>query len=330
MNNFLKKTDIITMKKLYKSTLCLLILLVTCFSCGFTKPTFIKWVDCNVSSEILNKAIEFNIKHHDNEEINSSLVYSLSYLALKNGNSFSLKADTQNFKTLTSKLENGEDVYEKYTDNKYFNYYLESYEALFGNLLGEYKEDQSNDIKFGVRAYFPLAKGFWYNDYDDFGNSRSFGFKRKHLGHDLMGGVGTPIVATENGTVTELGWNRYGGWRVGIRTTDSKRFYYYAHLRKGRPYAEGLKKGDTVEAGQVIGYLGNTGYSNQSDKNLSSCPPHLHFGLQLIFDESQVSGNNEIWVDVYQICRTLSKYRATVQKNEETKEYTTVNRKIWV
>ena len=49
--------------------------------------------------------------------------------------------------------------------------------------------------------------------------------------------------------------------------------------------------------------------------------PHLHFGMQLIFDESQKEGNNEIWIDVYQIVRFLSRSRSTVIRDLDTGEY---------
>ena len=47
----------------------------------------------------------------------------------------------------------------------------------------------------GLKAYFSIAKGFEYTHYDDFGSGRSYGYKRKHLGHDMMGQTGTPVVA---------------------------------------------------------------------------------------------------------------------------------------
>ena len=90
----------------------------------------------------------------------------------------------------------------------------------------------------------------------------------------------------------------YGGWRVGIRSFDGKRYYYYAHLRKNHPYHNTLAEGQIVKAGDVIGYLGMTGYSTKRNVN-NIKTPHLHFGMQLIFDESQKEGNNEIWIDVY-------------------------------
>ena len=51
-------------------------------------------------------------------------------------------------------------------------------------------------------------------------------------------------------------------------------------------------------AGDVIGYMGRAGYGTEENVN-NIDTYHLHFGLQLIFDESQREGNHEIWVDVY-------------------------------
>ncbi len=111
--------------------------------------------------------------------------------------------------------------------------------------------------------------------------------------------------------VEALGWNQYGGWRIGIRSADSKRYYYYAHLRKDHPYAAGLSEGDIVNAGDVIGYLGMTGYSRKENVN-NIDTPHLHFGIQLIFDESQKDGVNQIWIDLYELTAFLQKNRQSV------------------
>ena len=93
------------------------------------------------------------------------------------------------------------------------------------------------------------------------------------------------------------------------------------HLRKNHPYVNDLEQGDTVKAGDVIGYLGMTGYSIKENVNNINVP-HLHFGIQLIFDESQVDSPNEIWIDVYQIIEFLKKNRSEVyMANEETKDY---------
>ena len=174
--------------------------------------------------------------------------------------------------------------------------------------------------RYGLKGFSPIAKNFYYYDYDDFGASRSYGYKRVHLGHDMMGQVGSPIIAVESGYIEALGWNQYGGWRIGIRSFDGKRYYYYAHMRKNFPYNKELKVGSVVSAGDVIGYLGRTGYSTTENTN-NITTSHLHFGLQLIFDESQKEGNNEIWVDTYALTKFLYRNRSETYKDLDTKEY---------
>ena len=117
-----------------------------------------------------------------------------------------------------------------------------------------------------------------------------------------------------------MGWNRYGGWRVGIRSHDRKRYYYYAHLRKDTPFAPGLQVGNTVQAGDLIGFMGRTGYSDRENVNNIETV-HLHFGLQLIFDESQKECDSEIWIDVYEIVRFLSRHRSSLVQDAKTGEW---------
>lgn len=177
--------------------------------------------------------------------------------------------------------------------------------------------------KYGLKGFLPIAKNFPYSDYDDFGVSRSYGYSRKHLGHDMMGQTGTPVIAVESGYVETLGWNQYGGWRIGIRSFDKKRYYYYAHLRKDYPYQSALSEGSIVTAGDVIGYMGRTGYSTSENTN-NIDRTHLHFGLQLIFDESQKEGRNEIWIDCYELMNFLRINRSEAVKVEGTKEWARV------
>lgn len=132
--------------------------------------------------------------------------------------------------------------------------------------------------------------------------------------------IGTPVVAVESGYVEALGWNQYGGWRIGIRSFDHKRYYYYAHLRQDYPYVKTLKEGSKVTAGDVIGYMGHTGYSTTENVN-NIDEVHLHFGMELIFDESQKDGNNEIWISCYDLTRFLMKNQSEVHKIEGTKEW---------
>lgn len=290
--------------------------------------SFIKWVDFNVTSEALNLTAKLDIdSHNKNDGVLFNWIQLLAYLACKNGGDF------KNFKPkdlddLVNKLNNGQSIDELTQNMKFYDYYYESYNAVLGEFIGNYSieknaEDGSKvfEEKYGLKAFLPIAKNYNFNHYDDFGNSRSYGFKRTHLGNDLMGSIGTPIIAVESGIIENLGWNQYGGWRIGIRSFDTKRYYYYAHLRKNHPYCEGLEVGSTVKAGDVIGYLGMTGYSIEENVNNINVP-HLHFGIQLIFDESQVDSPNEIWINVYQIVEFLKKNRSEVyMSNKETKDY---------
>lgn len=287
---------------------------------------YIKWVEFHVTKEAMQQAYEYDINTH-NTDIPLHFVELLSYLGAKYGGDFRNYKPEDMEKAAVALCE-GKTTMEQLTkDMKYYSYYREAYGAVLDGMVGEYqiseasetKEDTTWVTKYGLKAFHPIGKGFPYSDYDDFGASRSYGYKRNHLGHDMMGQVGTPVIAVESGRVAELGWNQYGGWRIGINSFDKKRYYYYAHLRKDFPFAKWLKKGSVVQAGDVIGYIGRTGYSVKENVN-NIDEYHLHFGLQLIFDESQREGNNQIWVDVYPLVRFLYQNQSETVKDENTKE----------
>lgn len=289
---------------------------------------YIKWIDFKITSDALIKTAKLDIDSHNSDsDVKYNWIELLAYLACKNGGNF--KNFNQNDLTsLLEQIKNGKKIEEITKNMKYYNYYYESYSAVLGGFIGNYSvevEDESGSTsfqsKYGIKAFSPIAKNYSFSHYDDFGASRSYGFKRTHLGNDLMGSIGTPIIAVESGTIEHLGWNQYGGWRIGIRSFDGKRYYYYAHLRKDHPYAAGLIEGGKVTAGDVIGYLGMTGYSIKENVNNINIP-HLHFGMQLIFDESQVDGNNEIWIDVYNIIEFLKQNSSAIfMNNSETKDF---------
>ncbi len=288
-----------------------------------TADGYIKWVDFNVSYEAMCKAYEYDIETYGTQN-HLNWIELLAYVAAQRGGSFGVSA-VEDIRTIAERiLAGGTTMEEAAGDLKYYPYYLEAYSAVLGGFVGEYEIQETAGgayvKKYGLKAFLPIAKGFPYSDYDDFGVSRSYGYQRQHLGHDMMGQVGTPIIAVESGTVEALGWNQYGGWRIGIRSFDRKRYYYYAHLRQNYPYQENLKVGDTVTAGEVIGYMGHTGYSTTENVN-NIDQVHLHFGVQLIFDESQKEGNNEIWIDCYALTRFLYQNRSAVHKVEGTKEW---------
>ena len=294
---------------------------------------YIKWVDFTVSYEALCWAYDWDVDTYETgHDIN--WIELLAYTAAKTGGKFNSQAMSVLEKAAESLASGETDIEELTEDLEYYPYYEEAYSAVLGGMVGEYEEeteDENGEIsyqsRYGLKAYFPLARGFDYSHYDDFGASRSYGYKRKHLGHDMMGLTGTPITAIESGYVEALGWNQYGGWRIGIRSFDGRRYYYYAHLRQNYPYAENLEEGSIVTAGDVIGYMGHTGYSTTENVNNIE-ETHLHWGLQLIFDESQKEGSNEIWIDVYALTRFLAKHTQPAQKVEGTKEWVRTNRII--
>lgn len=124
---------------------------------------------------------------------------------------------------------------------------------------------------------FPLAAGSYTAYSNNYAETRSWSPDgaevRKHEGVDIFAKEGTPIYNAVEGTIVKAAWNEYGGWRVTVRVDNDTEFYY-AHLSK---YAAGIKVGVKVSAGQIIGYVGSTGYGPEgtSGKFL----PHLHFGI---------------------------------------------------
>lgn len=275
----------------------------------------IKWVDFDVPYESLKYAMDADIGSYEKEK-HIGWIDALALAACRTGGKCGLESVKQAVKDLKGDKSPEELLGGSY---KYYDYYHRAYSAVLGGMLGSFaiEKDGLWVPTYGLKAYSPIAEGFGYSHCDDFGFNRSFGFSRKHRGNDLMGALGTPIVAVEGGVVEALGWNRYGGWRVGIRSFDSKRYYYYAHLQKDHPYAAGLAVGDTVDAGDVIGFMGRTGYSDKENVN-NIGTVHLHFGMQLVFDESQKETDAEIWVDVYDIVRLLSHHRSSVERSGDS------------
>jgi hypothetical protein len=100
----------------------------------------------------------------------------------------------------------------------------------------------------------------------------SFGAPRAdvsyHHGDDIFASLGSPLLACASGTVFSVGWNDIGGNRLWIRDAQGNEFYY-AHLSAFTPLA---KNGAHVNAGDVVGFVGNTG-------DARGTPYHLHFEI---------------------------------------------------
>lgn len=305
------------------SALISALMFITPLAADEAENSYIKWIDFDVTSRAMEDAARADTDSYGTEH-HVDWITLLSLLGAKYGGDFShyKKTDLDDF---VSRLSVGEKPTDITSNAKLYEYYEEAYGAILGGMLGGYTRTETSETGeitvtegYGIRAFSPFAAGYYYSDFDDFGAQRSFGYRRPHLGHDMMGSVGTPIIAVESGYVEALGWNMYGGWRCGIRSFDGKRYYYYAHLRKDHPYAN-LYEGKTVMAGEVIGYLGMTGYSSRENVN-NITTPHLHYGLEIIFDQSQKDGWNQIWVDMYELTKFLSSRRAATYYDETRKE----------
>ncbi len=278
----------------------------------------IQWVDFDVPYESMRYALDADIATSEQEQ-HICWIDALALAACRTGGKCGLASVRQAVAELKKDQSPEELLGALY---KYYDYYHQAYSAALGGLVGSYAIEKDGQwvADYGLKAFSPIAAGYGYSHCADFGAARSFGFSRRHLGNDLMGALGTPIVAVEGGVVEALGWNRYGGWRVGIRSFDGKRYYYYAHLQKDKPFAPGLEVGDQVQAGDLIGFMGRTGYSDRENVNNIETV-HLHFGLELIFEERQKECNSEIWIDVYNIVRLLSAHRSSLENGQRVYPY---------
>jgi hypothetical protein len=127
---------------------------------------------------------------------------------------------------------------------------------------------------------FPVAGKSNFSD--TFGAPRG---SSSHEGQDIFGAKGQPLLAAADGTIT---WMR---WGTGVRsgnllqlTDDTGWYYYYIHLNNDTPgtddganrydqaFADGISIGQRVKAGEVIGYLGDSGDAEPTT-------PHLHFEI---------------------------------------------------
>ncbi|MFC4776099.1 M23 family metallopeptidase [Paenibacillus sp. GCM10023252] len=120
---------------------------------------------------------------------------------------------------------------------------------------------------------FPVPVGTHYSYRSTWGSGRSWGGYRIHEGTDIFADYGLPVRSTCYGIIEVKGWNPYGGWRIGIRDLTNV-YHYYAHLSG---YDKTIGVGDLVKPGQVIGWVGSSGYGKPGTSG--KFPPHLHYGV---------------------------------------------------
>lgn len=120
---------------------------------------------------------------------------------------------------------------------------------------------------------FPVPLYTDHSYRNTWGDARGFGGRRIHEGTDIFAHYGVPVRATSYGVIEVKGWNKFGGWRVGIRDINNT-YHYFAHLNG---FKKDLEIGQVVKPGDIIGSVGSSGYGPPGTSG--KFPPHLHYGM---------------------------------------------------
>lgn len=137
---------------------------------------------------------------------------------------------------------------------------------------------------------------------NSWGDERTYGGERSHEGTDIMGmdyerGF-YPVISITDGVIEQMGWLEQGGWRIGIRTKKGA-YLYYAHLYS---YFEGLEIGSQIKAGDILGYMGDSGYGKE-EGTIGMFPVHLHLGMYI-----ETIHYEEMSINPYHILRYLDNF----------------------
>ena len=172
------------------------------------------------------------------------------------------------------------DVAKKWTKQKNWDTYLQTLEAIW------------DDVK-----YFPIPEStsepnLTVSYVNTWMSERTYGGKRGHEGCDLMASKNErglyPILSMTDGVVEKKGWVEKGGYRIGIKTSAGA-YFYYAHLDS---YAD-LEVGDVVKAGDILGFMGDSGYGPEG--TVGQFAVHLHLGIYIYPNDVETSVN-PYWV----------------------------------
>ena len=142
---------------------------------------------------------------------------------------------------------------------------------------------------------------------DSWLSPRTYGGERSHEGTDIMADINQrgyyPVVSMTDGVVEKIGWLPKGGYRIGVRGPHGG-YFYYAHLAS---YAKSFQEGEAVEAGQLLGMMGDTGYS-EIEGTTGMFDVHLHLGIYI-----RTKNYEELSVNPYYVLKYMEDRKLTYQ-----------------
>lgn len=206
--------------------------------------------------------------------------------------------DLLNHSALTFSIRKLDNLAERQMSLKEDSYckLVSSYQAVFSDMkffpVAKASDDENADVSY----------------VDSWGFERTYGGKRTHEGCDIMADIDQaglyPVVSATDGIIEKIGWLEMGGYRIGVRS-PSGGYYYYAHLSS---YAADFSVGETVKAGTVLGYMGDSGYG--AEGTAGQFPVHLHFGIY-------INGDDEISVNPYYLLKIFENSRVSLNFHRE-------------
>ena len=265
-----------------------------------------------ISSELLIRDIilkeidydEFRNVRLDKTKLDNIKEYTHNLLVVSNANENDLYIDEISYLTYAMLLSDYDILEGEVADERTYLRGISrvSKTKAFQELYYYYKAIFS-DIK-----YFPvplMGDGAQKISYEDsWCAPRTYGGNRSHEGTDIVACNNKrgyfPIISVTDGIIENMGWLEQGGYRIGIRSASGG-YFYYAHLDS---YAPELEEGDTVIAGQLLGFMGDTGYG--PEPTIGKFHVHLHFGIYVF------SGSEEISINPYWILKILEYSRTEI------------------
>lgn len=206
------------------------------------------------------------------------------------------KYDAMDYFTMTMIINQYDGSSYRKINKKYLNDILDAY---------QHQEDYQRIRSFYSGIYLDIksfpVKTYGNRDFYSYVNTwnepRSYGGNRRHEGTDIIPHDNASgkykVISMTDGVVEKIGWLEQGGYRIGIRSPHGG-YFYYAHLDS---WVEGLKKGDTISSGDLIGYMGDSGYGEEGTRGKFIV--HLHLGIYVD------GGDGELAVNPYYVLRYI-------------------------